>query len=1021
MEDFSDVRSSDVNEEPKKHTSSKKDKEKKSKKEKKQKNKKQKTSTGSSEEEQHKSKPSSKKKKARSDNEEESHTKKKQKNKESYHNKENESARSKPDIYDIDGDNDSADEFNDDLNAQTIHEQEEQRISEEMDDQEPIENQDQDDEDFQNKGTDDEKTKEDDESDSYTQKGTKSQKGTVFDDDVADADGQTDEESLYDELREEMYGKETDDQEGEPESAIPNETNDKDYAEFTSTEPESSNQNPGSIPYRNTYYEKSASYYGARFTEAKKTFKVLHDAFFHSNGEITVSKEDVIKYLEGLEEFWSLRKDADPYDTNEKIILARINMGLAARGNVSPDEIERAISRNIHFTLSVLEHRFVQHGLLQNGSKESAIYEERFKRLYDLIHSMVWMVYHDSRTTFRLENHEKSLNASISMLQWEPKTSLENAKRHQKFLVYVMRKLEEGDYRRYGEDVYKAIWTAVDEEHPISYFTNAWEKKCSVQEFVDSCCSENINFETFLDMTAVLGTRTQVATFLTYFQSPSFPDLEQCRYMLSFKNGILHIDKGIFIKYSEKHKIVDSDMDSDIPRIDIKKRNSKDKGLFGLSSKYVSASYIDLDFEDMTVQALENPLNIPTTAMDSVLNWQIQGYTQEQQDQIKGTYYGLLGRSLFWGGEHDRWEVALLTLGKGGTGKTTIYNTVMNIYARDNLGIISNNAETQWALSSLYGDEKYSTWGTEIGDNFKWAQTEFQQCVSLEYVSVAKKHMTAFTYPWRSHIFLAGNKFPDSWRNEGDNLKRRLAIFNYDEYVPKGQSDPQLPNKLYLELPFIIQKILGCYKYLVRTCGNANFWSWCDPYFKARSDECFAEIHPLMQFLKPSEGRVDYVQIDCEVDEYKEEEVDGELKNVKTGKKTVIRMKPFCSKDDFVFAFSKYLKIRGDTFKTKNFTRKYYEDIFKQNDAGQIVTLRSPEDWENVFEKFKNANIKIKNEQDWQNAGLPVNMCPKFGQEYFYGVTAFSNFAETSHVNPQTQNSKKRGAVVDRDPSNESQ
>jgi phage/plasmid-associated DNA primase len=97
-----------------------------------------------------------------------------------------------------------------------------------------------------------------------------------------------------------------------------------------------------------------------------------------------------------------------------------------------------------------------------------------------------------------------------------------------------------------------------------------------------------------------------------------------------------------------------------------------------------------------------------------------------------------------------------MILGYAGTGKSSWLKVIRELFELENVGILSNNVERQWALSSIY--TKLVVLGYEVRKDFKWEQGEFQNCVTHEEVSIMIKHKTAFASPFLAPIYMAGNE-----------------------------------------------------------------------------------------------------------------------------------------------------------------------------------------------------------------------------------------------------------------------
>lgn len=144
------------------------------------------------------------------------------------------------------------------------------------------------------------------------------------------------------------------------------------------------------------------------------------------------------------------------------------------------------------------------------------------------------------------------------------------------------------------------------------------------------------------------------------------------------------------------------------------------------------------------------------------------------------------------------------------------------------VGILSNNIERQWAMSSLidkhgmifknYFQIDISSFfviiGYEIKGDFKWDQAEFQQCVACEEIHglmrifsqklkkfiVMKKHKEAYVSSFNIPIYIAANQMMKCWHDNAGSLKRRIVVFPCRYHVPPNKVDPNLMEKMVLLL-----------------------------------------------------------------------------------------------------------------------------------------------------------------------------------------------------------------------------
>jgi phage/plasmid-associated DNA primase len=266
-----------------------------------------------------------------------------------------------------------------------------------------------------------------------------------------------------------------------------------------------------------------------------------------------------------------------------------------------------------------------------------------------------------------------------------------------------------------------------------------------------------------------------------------------------------------------------------------------------------------------------------------------------------------------------------------------------------------------------------------VGSNFKWDQTEFQSCTALEYVSISKKHSTAFSYYWRSHITLAGNAFPDTWKDTKNNLGRRLATVNFDKHVPDKDSDPEMPKKLYLETPYLIQKIVKCYLFACFENKSKNFWEWCPEYFKIVNKKIIQNANPLVAFLEDPE------KVETTDKSWPKRETIIDENGIEKEKVTEIIVKPYCKKLEFFVVYKQYL-LEIQYPKKETFSQQYYESTFSKK------------------------GIKImRMKKDWDEAGVPEDYRPKEIAEYFYGLKVHTAIMDNTFNNSNKPQSKEMG------------
>jgi phage/plasmid-associated DNA primase len=193
-------------------------------------------------------------------------------------------------------------------------------------------------------------------------------------------------------------------------------------------------------------------------------------------------------------------------------------------------------------------------------------------------------------------------------------------------------------------------------------------------------------------------------------------------------------------------------------------------------------------------------------------------------------------------------------LGMPGTGKSTFLNHVLKkIYQETEIGILDNNIEEQFGLYNIIRTgEKFITIGVELDNTFKLKRTDFLKMVSGDDLMIAVKGKTGFTYLWPSHIICVGNKLFGFEDNKGE-LARRIVAFMYDFKVKAEDTDLYLDEKLYKELPNIIQKMCKAYLWAAQKYGTKNIWAVLPKYFHEIKMKISEQTNALQAFIFSNE------------------------------------------------------------------------------------------------------------------------------------------------------------------------
>lgn len=488
-----------------------------------------------------------------------------------------------------------------------------------------------------------------------------------------------------------------------------------------------------------------------------------------------------------------------------------------------------------------------------------------------------------------------------------------------KLLVACLNKSLELGLRRIGTDTYIP-------KYYNGFHTNCWIYYKPIREFVFdqlNCMQTNpgMFFSTFNQ-----GTRTvdQVAKVLEGIACPQFPPLVVSQYVTAWRNGNYNIFTDKFEYYDKNHRqailsrhgesLEDDSQDMDIvdptgkttlsqdqlptdseenrqpAMTEEEKTHYKDmldalekafpdysgtfrgirKQLSGkeealldnvkTNNNYHFAAHAFIDQEFQYVPDVRNPENIRLKYFDSILD--AQGMSKGVKRWLKIS----LGRMFFPAKSvnGESWEYAPFLIGYSGTGKSTILKFLQYFYRPEEIGLVSNNIERQWAMGTLAAAGVLVIIGSEVRSDLKLDQAEFMQAVSNEMMLIMKKNQMAktssfFTIP----IIMAMNNMIKGWQNNTGNLARRILFIEFDRYVKKADIKPNLLEEMKKEASLFIQQVTRMYKKMTETHGKEDLWKIVPKELVETSKKMFQNTSPFLHFLSQPNivyGSTEYIK-----------------------------------------------------------------------------------------------------------------------------------------------------------------
>ena len=352
----------------------------------------------------------------------------------------------------------------------------------------------------------------------------------------------------------------------------------------------------------------------------------------------------------------------------------------------------------------------------------------------------------------------------------------------QKLTFFLYDFFESNRFRKLGEYCYEEI------RNP--YPTKAWIQKKKIIDVVHEQFGMLKNYTYWLLFTTTKDMDKRITEYLCRSEDSRFPTLKKHRNIFSFTNGIYislvrSTMTDCFIAYgSEQYKMLDD--------------------------SYVACRYFDQPFTNST----------ETPVLDSIFKYQ-----QLDADVISVNKM-FLGRMLYKVGQLDNWQVILMLIGCGGTGKSTINNIVRSFYDHEDVGILGNNHQKTFGLADIY--DKFAFIAPEIKRDWNIDQAEFQEIVSGGKININIKHKSSQMVQWTAPGMLGGNENP-GFVDNASSIQRRVVVTRFDIKVDDVITD--LNNRLDNEISQIIKSCNLQYLKYVKLYQNKDIWKWLPPYF----------------------------------------------------------------------------------------------------------------------------------------------------------------------------------------------
>ena len=386
----------------------------------------------------------------------------------------------------------------------------------------------------------------------------------------------------------------------------------------------------------------------------------------------------------------------------------------------------------------------------------------------------------------------------------------------QNLLLYILDEIYISDYRRYGDSLYEKIYYGI-------YFTHAWKEKLSIKKFIYEKTEYCQDYRQWHNLTSNAGNIKNATDFLENCKDPRITDLKKDRHVFAFKNGIYCCKEKEGDLYNDHFYEYGAELTK------------------SLDTDIVAAKFFNCEFNNY--EHIDDWYSIPTPYFQSIFDY------QDFPEDVSRWLYVFIGRLFFNLGELDNWQVALFLEGVAGSGKSTITKLVKKFYETCDVGVLSNNIEKTFGLSSL--KDKLLFLAPEIKGDLRLEQSEFQLLVEGGDMQLPVKYKESHYIEWKIPGLFAGNEPPNYTDNSG-SISRRLVVAKFHKKVNLKDSD--LDNKLILELPSIMKKASCAYLSAVNHYRGQDFWSSLPKYFRDTQQDMAQNTHSLEHFI--SSGKV---------------------------------------------------------------------------------------------------------------------------------------------------------------------
>jgi hypothetical protein len=217
----------------------------------------------------------------------------------------------------------------------------------------------------------------------------------------------------------------------------------------------------------------------------------------------------------------------------------------------------------------------------------------------------------------------------------------------------------------------------------------------------------------------------------------------------------------------------------------------------------------------MRVHTGRNWRDCPTPQFDKI--YDSQSFCMHDKFML----WGQKGRTLFTVHEFDTYQTTFIIIGYGGTGKSTIMLVMQKFWPVHLRGILSSNIEQKFGMSQVLNNGKArAIYCNEVSEDLQLVQEEWQTSCSGEEGSFAVKHEAPWVGVCKAHHFWVGNAFPKHWKNNNNQVSRRLCGVLMD--TPIQPRDGNVMEEIDRIMDVVLRKMVLAYFDMVDQYGTID-------------------------------------------------------------------------------------------------------------------------------------------------------------------------------------------------------